>query len=196
MDRMKLLLLMAVPLIASCAQFTNIPHTHSALEQQLLIRALERSMDGLDTEQVAGNAVSLHLSALATDYQDFAREFIEARFREKNIRIVEKESEADQKVHVFAHVLGTDRGGALLGLPSLPTPFVNIATPEIALFKQDANRGRSETQIFVFDANSGRFVGKSPISVGRSKYDNYTVLILIDFTVEDIGLLDTGSGEG
>lgn len=190
MNRVHLCLLFAAVVsgVSGCARFIDIPQAQSAIEQQLLVRALERSVDGLETEEIAGRTVSLRLSTTAKDQEDFVKEFIAARLQERNVGIVENAARADRQIHVFAQVLGTDRGEALVGIPALPTPFVGLATPEIALYKQDANRGRSETQMFVFDAESGRFLGKSPVSVGKSRYDNYTILLFIKFTIEDIGV--------
>ena len=90
-------------------------------------------------------------------------------------------------------MLGVDRGETLVGIPALLAPVVNLPTPEIALFKWVRDRGHSQVQIFASDARSGRFLDVAPAGVGRAKYDEFTILLMISFTVDD---LDAPAGSG
>ena len=65
-------------LIAGCAvsaQITNTPR--SAIEQQLLVRALERAVAAIDTQQFKEKTVAVEFSGLTPD-KDFARSFFTA----------------------------------------------------------------------------------------------------------------------
>jgi hypothetical protein len=43
-----------------------------------------------------------------------------------------------------------------------------------------------EIQIYAFDASSGAFAQKTPLSIGQSKQDDYTLLLVISFTISDL----------
>ena len=107
--------------------------------------------------------------------------------------IVPDKAPADLRLKIFASVLGVDRGETLVGIPALLAPVANLPTPEIALFEWVRDRGHSEVQIFASDARSGRFLDVAPAGVGRAKYDEFTILLMISFTVDD---LDAPAGSG
>ncbi|MDX1513661.1 MAG: hypothetical protein R3174_07950 [Gammaproteobacteria bacterium] len=177
--------------LTGCTQLSEIPRTQSAIEQQLLVRAIERSLEKVDTTALDGKTVFLEVSVNSShDVMDaaFLENRIRAWLRERGVRLTEVAEGADAEVQVFAPVLGTDRGESLVGIPSVPIPLINIPTPEIALFKQVKNRGRSEVQLYEFEPKTGEFIRKTPVSVGESKYDNHLVLFFFKYTVSDIEL--------
>jgi hypothetical protein len=63
---------------------------------------------------------------------------------------------------------------------------VNIPVPEIAIFKWQRNRGVAELRLYEFDGRTEEIVNATPISTGRSKFDKYTVLLFIGYTVSDV----------
>ena len=63
---------------------------------------------------------------------------------------------------------------------------MNLPFPEIALFKWTRNRGHTELRAFSFDAATEEFIGQLPLAIGRSKADDFTVLLFIGFSVSDI----------
>ncbi|HEV8642091.1 MAG TPA: hypothetical protein VGV13_13405 [Methylomirabilota bacterium] len=157
----------------------------SATEQELLVRALERAMAQLDTTRRPGRRVALELYAWTRD-QAFAREFVAAQLAARGANMVGAEAEADLRLKVFASILGLDRGETLLGLPALQVPVVSVPIPEIALFKWVRNRGRAEVQAYLYDPRSGEFRNRLFDGVGRSKYDEFTILVFVGFAVSDL----------
>jgi hypothetical protein len=93
---------------------------------------------------------------------------------------------ADLKVKAFASVLGTDNDAALFGIPAFQAPLVNLPVPEIAFFKWQRNRGVAELRLYEFDGKTDAIVGAPPIATGRAKFDKYTILIFIGFTLSDV----------
>lgn len=173
-------------LTTGCALSVQVASTQRpAIEQELLVRSLERAVAGLDVKRFSGRRVLLDLHGLTPD-QGFAKEFLIARMRQQGVDIVSDEKQAELRLKVFASVLGVDRGDTLLGLPATVAPLVGITVPEIALFKWVRNRGHTEVEIYAFDGQTQRFVDKVPASVGRSKYDQFTVLVVISFTWSDL----------
>jgi hypothetical protein len=185
--------LILVSLLAGCSITTGLlPTQPTGVTQQLMMRALERGLADLDVPRLGARRVQIEVFAQAGQQGDqprpvndvFVREFVITWLRAHGVRAVTTDPELTLKV--FAAVLGTDRGETLIGLPAFTAPVVNVGIPEIALFKWTRNRGQSEMRVFAFDARTGEFVDQLPPGVGRSKSDDFTVLLFIGFSVSDV----------
>ncbi len=175
-------------LVAGCGSARVTLKARSGLEQQLLVRALERAVARLDLSRLVGKPVALDLFALTED-KAFAKEFVTARLEQRGVQVVADAAKADLRLKILASVLGVDRSETLLGVPAFTVAVVTV--PELALFKWVRYQGLSEVEILVFDGRSDRFVDAVPAGVGKAMYDEFTVLILISFTRSD---LDEGPG--
>jgi hypothetical protein len=178
-------LLLAAGLATGCASVTVTRTEPTAIEQELVVRALERAVAQLDTRSFVGRRVAFALYGLTKD-EAFAREFVAARLRARGIQVVDSGSKVDVRLTAFASIIGIDQGDTLIGIPALQVPVVSIPIPEIALFKWSRSRGHSELQLFAFDPETGRLLERVPDGVGRSKYDRYTVLLVFGFTDDDL----------
>jgi hypothetical protein len=83
-------------------------------------------------------------------------------------------------------IQGTNQGETFIGLPSFVVPLIGLPTPEMALFKWQRNRGLVEVQIYAFDAATTAFARKTAPGIGRSKFDNFTLLLFLSFTRDDL----------
>jgi len=179
------------------------PTQPSGTTQQLLIRSLERALDHLDLQRLAGRAVDADVFIQAGSQgvvnlglvnpgvvnqgfvnQTFVKEFVVMWLKAHGVRTVS--NAAELKLKVFASVLGTDRGETLIGIPAFQVPILNVPFPEIALFKWTRNRGQSELRVFALDGKTEDFVEQLPIGLGRAKADDYVVLLFIGFSVTDV----------
>jgi hypothetical protein len=115
--------------------------------------------------------------------KEFAAEFVKKRLRERGILLSTKAPE--EKLQVFATVLGTDRGETLLGIPATVVPIFGVGTPEIAIFKWVRNRGLVELELDTLGPTSGELIDRHGPVVGSAKRDDYTVLVLFSFTLTD-----------
>jgi hypothetical protein len=182
----RVLILFLFALLAGCAVSTQITNTpRSSIEQRLLVRSLERALATLATQQFKGKTVTVDFYGLTPD-KDFAKEFFTAWLQGQHIRTANDPKEAQLRLKVFASVLGVDQGQSFVGAPSFTVPVMGIVVPEIPLFKDVRHSGHSEIEIYTIDAGSGEFVDKSPPAIGEAKYDDYTILIVINFTRSDI----------
>lgn len=171
--------------MAGCTS-TRVTQTgRSGIEQQLLVRSLERAVARLDLDRFAGRRVALDLFALTPD-QPFAKEFVTSWLEARGAHVVREGKEADLRLKMFASVLGVDYGETLVGVPAFVAPVVAFPIPEIALFKWVRNRGNSEVQIFAYDARTDRLLDVSPAAVGKAKYDEFTILIVFGFGHNDL----------
>jgi hypothetical protein len=174
-------------LLGACAVSTQITNTsRSSIEEQLLMRALERALAALNTEQFKGKIVAVDFYGLSPD-KDFAKEFFTAWLQSQQVQIAADPKEAQLRLKVFAPVLAVDLGQSFVGVPSFTVPVLGFAMPEISLFKDVRHTGHAELQVYVVDADGGKFIDKSAMAVGATQYDNYTILLVINFSRSDMG---------
>jgi hypothetical protein len=155
------------------------------VEQELIIRSLERAVARLDVEHFVGRRVVLDLFALTPD-QTFAREFVTARLQRRGLDVITDVARAEVRLKVIATVLGNDRGETLIGIPALQAPVVGVPIPEIALFKWVRSRGLAEIQVYAYDPETDRLLDGVPAARGRAKFDEFRVLLVIGFAVSDL----------
>jgi hypothetical protein len=178
-------LVVAAIALAGCGATRVTLTERSAIEQLLLVRSLERAAVKLDTTLLLGRRVNLELFALTRD-QGFAREYLVARLQERGVSFVADPAKADMRLKVFASALGVDRGETFLGIPAFSVPVLTVPVPEISLFKWVRNRGHTEAQVFLYDPRTDEFLTRVPDTVGRAKYDDFTLLIIFGYTLTDL----------
>jgi hypothetical protein len=165
-------------------QITNTPR--SSIEQELLVNSLERGLKNLDTHLLAGATVIVDFFGLTPD-KDFAKEFLIAWLQSHQVRIVTDPNEAQLHVKVFAPVLGVDQAQSFIGTPAFTVPFLGVTIPEIPLFRDVRHMGHAALESYTMEEDGGKFLVKSPPAMGRTEYDDYTILIVIHFTRSDMG---------
>lgn len=180
-------------LLAGCASTRVTRTARSGTEQELLVVSLERPIARLDLRRFTGKRVTLNLYALTTD-QGLAAEFVTSRLEAKGVEVVPDAAKADLRLKIFARVLAVDQGQTLVGIPAPTVPVLLVPIPEIALFKWVRNRGHSEVEIFTYDPRTDRFIDATPAGVGRAKYDEFTILLFVGFTHDDLDEPPESSG--
>ena len=179
------LVIVALATLAGCAGSSQlIPTQPSAVTQQLVVRSLERALMKLDVSRLAGRKVSIELTSQSYGAQSFAKEFVSMWLEARGVRVTYESP--DLTLKVIASVLGTDRGETFFGIPQLQSTLIGVPTPEVSLFKWVRNRGLTEMSVFVFDARTNTFVETVGPGIGRSKQDDVTILIVINFTLTDV----------
>jgi len=182
-----ILILCAVSfLVEGCAlspQITNTPR--SSIEQELLVSSLERGFETLETQNLAGATVIVDFYGLTPD-KDFAKELLIAWLQAHQVHIVTDPKEAQLRVKVFAPVLGVDQAQSFFGTPTFTVPFLGVTIPEIPLFRDVRHISHAAVESYTIEEDGGKFLDKSPKVLGQSEYDDYTVLIIIHFTRNDM----------
>jgi hypothetical protein len=159
------------------------PTQPSGVTQQLLMRSLERALGQLDIERLKTQTVTVEVFHHAGP-EALVKEFVVTWLQAHGVRTVA--GAPDLKVKAFSSVLGTDNDQALFGIPAFQAPVVNVPVPEIAIFKWQRIRGVAEMRLYEFDARTDAILHATPIATGRAKFDKYTVLLFIGFTVSDV----------
>jgi hypothetical protein len=172
--------------IAGCSASTQITNTpRSSIEQRLLVRALDRALAALDLEQLKEKTVAVEFHGLTPD-RDFAREYCTAWLQGHRVRLATHPRQAELRLKVFAPALGVDQGQAFFGIPAVTLPVLGLTTPELALFKSLTHHGHAQLQVYTIDATTGEFIDKTPVGNGEASYDQYTILILVNYTRSDL----------
>jgi hypothetical protein len=152
----------------------------SSIEQRLLVRSLQVAVAGLDSRSLEGHRVVVDFFALTQD-QAFAKALVMARLKVRGLDIVDNAASADRHLEIFATGLGVDQGETLISTPATFVPFVLVPIPELALFKWTRHRGISELQSYTYDWDGHLLARSAAPGFGRTRYDQYTVLILVPF---------------
>jgi hypothetical protein len=179
-------ILMAATVLGSACTTVRVTATaRSSIEQRLLVRSMERAIARLSLAPLCGKSVRIQLFALTGD-QGFAEEFLRAGLEARGVRVVRAAEPSDVVVRVFAGALAVDTAETLLGIPAtFQVPVLATQLPEIALFKWERSRGHAEVQLYAYDGE-GQFLDRLPDARGEAKWNRFTILIVISFTVTDL----------
>ena len=173
-------------LLAGCAASTQISNTsRSSIEQRLLVGSLERALAAMDIDKFKGKIVAVDFYGLTSD-KDFAKEFLIAWLQAHEVEMATDPKKAQLQLKVFAPVLAVDQGQSFVGSPSFTVPILGIQIPEVAVYKNIEHSGHAEVEIYAIDQDSGKFIDKSAPAIGETRYDDYTVLIVVHFTRSNI----------
>ena len=171
-------------LLAGCSLASQIGATAPAgITQQLLIRSLERALSDVDLARVKAHPVALEVAVQAGN-EGFVKDFVTTWLKAHGVRMAADSPEL--KLKMFVSVYGTDHDQTLIGVPAFQAPVVNFPVPELAFFKWVRNRGQAELRLWAFDGKGNVIVDAPHPGVGRSKYDDFTVLLFFGFTLSDV----------
>jgi len=170
---------------AGCSYVLFTTHERTAIEQELVVRSIDRAIGSLNTNAITGHRAVFNLYGLTKDV-DFAKALLSDHLRARGIQLVEAWESPEVRLDVFASVMGIDQTESLLGIPALQVPVVSVPIPEIALFKWNQNRSHTELRLFAFDQATGRLIEQAPDAEGRAKYDTFKILLIITFSSTDL----------
>jgi hypothetical protein len=178
------LLVLAVSLSACSLSFKAAPPEPSATTQALLLRALERAVAKLDVAPLTARPVTVEVFTQAGP-ENFARAFIQARLRERGLDIAPDRSQL--RLQIFVGVLGTHQGENFLGIPSFAVPLIGLPLPRSRSSNGCGTAAWSKSRSTRSTPRAGPSP-RRPLSIGQSKQDDYTLLLLlvISFTISDL----------
>lgn len=181
----------AAVLLLSCI-LTGCGTTHwtdtrrSGTEQMLLSDAMDRAVNRLDFNVLAGKSVYVDTSPLS-GVTDAA--YLESSIRQHLLAsgglLREKQDEADYVIEVRAGAVGTDRDEVLYGIPAVNIPasipiqgsFAGQVPqiPEIPFVKKTRQNAVAKIALFAYNRKTGRPVWQSGIVPVESKVKNWWV---------------------
>jgi hypothetical protein len=148
-------------------RWTNSPRT--ATELLLISDAIDRSIDRMDFQYLAGEAVFLDAQYLTGTLDE---NYIVSSLRQKLLAsactLTEEREDAKYVVEARSGGVGTDQHDLTFGVPSVNIPpvlgsvgGVPASIPEVPLIKKTAQKGVAKLAIFAYERETGRAVWQS-----------------------------------
>lgn len=161
-----------------------------AMEQLLLNLSLERSLYNLRVPLLEGATVALETEGLPPD-QGYVKTLVAERLALEGAQIRENKAEAQYLVKVIVDSLGTEQALSFVGLPEITAGLFPISVPELALYKEQLQRGYARWSLAIYDPASGALKESVPWHAGSAYYNYYTVLFWFTFSATDLILPPT-----
>jgi len=172
---------LAAVLLSGCTTGRQTDPPRTATEQLLISTAADRAAARIALD--LGPERKCFLDATNFEGLDgkYAIAAIRSSLLKKGTRFVGDKKDADTIVEIRSGALSIDKHDTLVGIPSvdIPIPLAgNFGTPEIALYKSEAQEGIAKFAATAYDAKDGRFLGESAPPLGRSQIKRQVVLIV------------------
>lgn len=182
-------------------EVTRTPRT--AVEQLLLTQAIERALSNL-TVQLPEHS-TLHIDATSLDADRslvrmngsdlgatkpraletaYVRDSVSAVLARNGYRTLD--GEAAYLVRVMVESLGTMQGMTFVGFPPIQSVIIPFALPELTLYKARKQSGYARLHLDLYDTHTKELFGSTATLIGRTYYDQYTVLFYITWYNTDL----------
>jgi hypothetical protein len=181
--------LLALLCAFGCTTVRTTEPPRSATEQLLISTAADRVMTSCDLAPLAGKRVFLDTASFDGLDKAYAIGTVADRLSTQGALLVADRKDADVVATIRSGALSIDRTTFLIGIPPipLPVPLVGILqTPELALFKRDAQTGLAKVGLTACETPSGKHaLSVGPVS-STSYYNVWTMLFVISFRTTNI----------
>lgn len=199
-----LLGLMAV--LAGCSLEQELSRTpRTAVEQVLLTQAVNQALTNLTVQLPAGVNIELDAIGLESDRSRlrmtnsdlgslnspnrdilYIRDTVAAELGRRRYLVRARDMESPYLVRVMAESFGTMQGITFFGMPPVQSLLIPFALPELTLYKQQHQSGYARLHLDIYDSRTGEFLGSSATLVGRTFYNQYTMLFFLTWNRTDI----------
>ena len=164
----------------------------TAVEQFLISTVVENGIGYADFKPYTGKKIFIEYDYLAPQVDKaYVQGVFEMHLAQQGLIVCRDAKAADYIVQIICGVLATDSNSIMIGTPVLPIPLpdtsINVAIPEIPLFKKLTRSGYGR---FAFNVLAAK--DRAPVKVingieASSSYTNWTIL-LIPFKSHDMPL--------
>ena len=193
-------------LIMGCSLEQELSRTpRTAVEQVLLTQAVTQSLGNLTLQLPAGVNVELDATGLEGDRSRlrmtnsdlgsvnspsrdilFIRDTVAAELGRKGYLVRARDKESPYLVRVMAEAFGTMQGITFFGMPPVQSVLIPFSLPELTLYKQQNQSGYARLHLDIYDNRTGEFLGSSATLVGRTFYNQYTIMFFFTWNRTDI----------
>lgn len=200
------MLSIVIVLIAGCALEQEMSRTpRTAVEQVLLTQAVEQALEnlwvrlpegvnvdvdatGLENDRSRLRTTNADLGAIDRPSRDifYIRDLVAAELGRRGYRVSARDTESPYLVRVMAESFGTMQGTIFVGMPPVQSVLIPFSLPELTLYKNQSQSGYARLHLDIYDNRTGEFLGSTPKLVGRSFYNQYTLLIFATWNRTDV----------
>lgn len=169
--------------LAGCGTTRSSDTTRTATEQLLISDAIDRAVQTVHFQTLAGQSVYLDDSRLG-DVVD--RNYLVSTLRQhllaSGCALRDQRDQADFVVEARAGAIGTDRNDLLFGVPSMNVPQIMplqpipAAIPEVPIAKRRDQRGIAKIAVFAYHRETGTPVWQSGAAHQESSANDVWIL--------------------
>jgi hypothetical protein len=153
-----------------CGATRSTDTTRTATEQLLISDAIDRAVQSMNLQALAGQSVFLDDTKLTdTVDKNYYISTLRQHLLATGCELRDKREDADFIVEARAGAIGTDRNDLLFGIPSMNMPSIPLvqpvpaAIPEIPIAKRKDQRGVAKIAVFAYHRATGTPVWQSGI---------------------------------
>ncbi len=193
-------------LVGGCSLEQELSRTpRTAVEQVLLTQAVTHALTNLTLRLPAGVNIELDATGLESDRSRlrmtnsdlgtlnspnrdilYIRDTVAAELGRRGYLVRARDMETPYLVRVMAESFGTMQGVTFFGMPPVQSVLIPFALPELTLYKQQNQSGYARLHLDIYDNRTGEFLGSSATLVGRTFYNQYTLLFFLTWNRTDI----------
>src|SRR3954469_9440148 len=181
--RCRLLALLPCLLLAGgCTYYRTTDPSITADQQFLTSEATIRAVEQLSAVALRDRVVFVDSTYLTGPDHSFLIAEVRARLLVSGVRLAADRAKAQVILELRSGGIGIDRQYYMVGLPSFGLPGTSgpngsaFATPEIAIVKNQKQRGYPSVAFVAYLAESGELLASSGPFVGRSNREDYWLL--------------------
>jgi hypothetical protein len=178
-------------LLAGCTTVRETSPGRSAVEELLVSTAADRAAERLASSIPSGYTLYFDGRYLTGQDAPYAAASIKDQLLRRGLALTDNREAADAIIAPRIGALSTNEIATVLGLPSLPVPFVplgtSLTTPELNLFKQEEADGIAKFAATVSDTKSGKLIAATEPAYGYSRRSNWVLLFFITWHESDLG---------
>lgn len=184
-------------------EFSRTPRT--AVEQLLLTQAVEHALHGLTVSLPEQTSLRVDITGLQTDRSHFKmvgedrvvlhgpsldllliRDSIATGLGRLGYRIDPSGTEPTYLARVVVESFGTTQGHTFFGMPPVTSVLIPFSLPALVLYSAEGQKGYARLHVDFFEYQSGKLVGSSPTTIGRTYYNQYILLFFFTWQTTDL----------
>lgn len=101
-------------------------------------------------------------------------------------RIDSRDTQPLYHARIVVEAFGTTQGLTFFGMPPVQSVIIPFSLPALRLYKAEGQKGYTRLHIDFFEYQSGKLVGSSPTIIGRTYYNQYTLLFFVTWQTTDL----------
>ena len=182
-------LLLLIVVVPGCSRLRTTEPLSTASEQFLMTQAINQAIDRLTMSGLRDELVFVDGAYLEIEQKEYLLGELRARLLGSGVRMASTVEQARIILEVRSGGVGIDRYDFLVGIPSLTVPTESGAaaiTPELALLKNQRQRGYASVAFVAYFKESGELVAASGPFVGRTLREDYWLFSTTPRTVGNI----------
>lgn len=171
-------LALSVLIFSGCTSIESRLHGRTATEQYLVTAAVERALEDVRWDRLAGKRVKLKVSAVQELEKDFVQECIRRHLAAEGAKLVESVTGSDVVVKALVESVGSDIWIGNFGIPLIATTHPEVPAPVggISLFNSNHQQGYCRMQLFGYHPKTEKLLWRIGPVHGDSYFKTSTLL--------------------